>query len=56
MPAIAEETTKEMTLLFVVSTPMASAAISSSRIAIRVRPKEDRTMRETTRMEAAAKR
>ena len=47
MPAIAEETTKETTLLRVVSTPIASAAISSSRIAIRVLPKEDRTMRET---------
>ena len=45
-----------MTLLRVVSTPIASAAISSSRIAIRVRPKEDRTIRDTMTIVSAAKR
>ena len=55
MPVSAAETTKEVTLVRVVSTPIASAAISSSRIAISVRPKDERTTRWTMTIVTAAK-
>ena len=42
---MAEDTTKEMTLARVVWTPIASAAISSSRIATSVRPNDEWTIR-----------